>query len=136
MQAFRRGIVGLALLAAALPLPGCDDDNEGAGLSPAQQHGVGAACSADADCFVGDTRLMCLSFKGGYCGLEGCQQDVDCPAGSGCVTHDDGNNYCFLLCVEKFECNYTRPLEIEANCSSNITFSDGNKNSKACVPPS
>jgi hypothetical protein len=96
-------------------------------LTPAQRHGVGAACSADSDCFVADAHLRCLPFKGGYCGLEGCQQAADCPPGSACVTHDDGNNYCFLLCVDKPECNYTRPPEIEANCSSKITFADGSK---------
>jgi hypothetical protein len=81
-------------------------------------------------------RLACLPFKGGYCGLEGCAEDIDCPAGSGCVTHEDGVNYCFLRCTDKPQCNYTRPVEIEANCSSNITFTDDAKGSKACVPPS
>jgi len=132
----RRWLRGVAtLVLAALSLVACDDD-DGEGLTPAQRHGVGAACSSDDDCFVGDTRLACLPFKGGYCGLEGCAEDLDCPPGSGCVTHDDGINYCFLLCGDKPECNYTRPVEIEANCSSNITFADGGKQSKACVPPS
>jgi hypothetical protein len=109
-----------------------DDDDE---LSPAQRHGVGAACDVDEDCFVGDTKLKCLKFKGGYCGLEGCKADAECPAGSGCVAHE-GSSYCFLLCVDKPECNYTRPPEIEANCSSSVDFIDDDKNSKACVPPS
>jgi len=112
---------------------GSSDDE---GLTPAQRHGVGAACTQDSDCFVGDTALKCLSFKGGYCGLEGCQADGECPPGSGCVAHDDGKNYCFLLCAEKPECNYTRPVDIEANCSSKVDFVDGQKTSKACVPPS
>ena len=135
MKASRRVIVGLTLLVAALSLQACGND-DGAGLSDAQRHGVGATCSADTDCFVGDTHLMCLSFKGGYCGLEGCQRTTDCPAGSACVAHDDGHNYCFLLCADKPECNYTRPVDIEANCSSKITFVDTTKDSKACVPPS
>jgi hypothetical protein len=135
MTAFRYVMGGLALLATA-SLSACGDDDEGAGLTAAQRHGVGAACTADSDCFVGDTHLRCLTFKGGYCGLEGCQQTADCPPGSACVAHDDGNNYCFLLCVEKPECNYTRAPDSEANCSSKITFTDGGKDSKACVPPS
>ena len=114
----------------------CGGDDGGGGLTPAQQHGVGAACKADTDCFVGETALKCLPFKGGYCGLKGCQGDADCPAGSGCVAHDDGSNYCFLLCTDKPQCNYTRPVEIEANCSSSIDFVDGKKGNKACVPPS
>jgi hypothetical protein len=133
MKAFRQSIVIVALLAIAASLPACGNDDDG--LSPAQRHGVGAACSADSDCFVGDTRLRCLPFKGGYCGLEGCQDNADCPPGSACVAHDDGHDYCFLLCGDKAECNYTRPVEIEANCSANITFTDGGKDSKACVPP-
>ena len=112
----------------------CSDDSNG--LTPAQMHGVGAACAKDADCFVGDTALKCLSFKGGYCGLQGCKTNADCPQGSGCVAHDDGNTYCFLRCVDKPECNYTRPPEIESNCTSKVDFVDGQKASKACVPPS
>ncbi len=135
MRAFRIATTVLTLGMATLSLLACNDD-DGEGLSEAQRHGVGAACSADADCFVGEAPLVCLPFKGGYCGLEGCQASNDCPPGSACVMHDDGNNYCFLLCTDKPQCNYTRPLEIEANCSSNITFVDGNKGSKACVPPS
>lgn len=117
-------------------LVACSSGSEGDGLTPAQRHGVGAACTNDGDCFVGDTALKCLPFKGGYCGLEGCQADADCPPGSGCVAHDDGNSYCFLLCADKPECNYTRPLELESNCSSKIDFVEGKKTGKACVPPS
>jgi len=117
-----------------LPLSGCGSDDDG--LSEAQRHGVGAACKADSDCFVGDTKLVCLPFKGGYCGLKGCHSSAECPPGSACIEHDDGKNYCFLRCAEKPECNYTRPADIEANCSSNITFADATKGSKACVPPS
>lgn len=124
----------LILVFSALLLPACGDDDD-EGLSPAQLHGVGAACDDDADCYVGETQLQCLPFKGGYCGLEGCRADDECPAGSLCVSHDDGSNYCFLSCVEKVECNYTRPAEEESNCSSNIVFADGKKSSKACVPP-
>jgi hypothetical protein len=136
MKAFRHTIVSVTLFVIASSLSACGDDDDGEGLSPAQRHGVGAACTADSDCFVGDTQLRCLPFKGGYCGLEGCQNAGDCPSGSACVAHDDGHNYCFLLCIDKPECNYTRPSEIEANCSSKITFADDGKDSKACVPPS
>jgi hypothetical protein len=135
MRAFRIAATALTLFIAALSQQACSDDDDG-GLTEAQRHGVGAACTADADCFVGETKLVCLPFKGGYCGLEGCQASADCPSGSACVTHDDGNNYCFLLCTDKVQCNYTRAVDQEANCSSNITFADASKDSKACVPPS
>jgi len=134
-MAKKRLVAVSLLLASALAVAGCGDDDDGAGLTPAQLHGVGAACDDSADCYVGDRELMCLAYKGGYCGLEGCLADADCPAGSACVAHE-GLNYCFLICRDKPECNYTRSVENESNCSSNITFVDGDKGRKACVPPS
>jgi hypothetical protein len=136
MTACQSAIMSLALCLTVLPACSGDDDDAAPPLTEAQRHGVGAACDAEADCYVNTTKLECLPFKGGYCGLEGCDTSEDCPAGSGCVTHDDGKNYCFLLCVEKTDCNATRPVDIEANCVANITFADGTKDHKACVPPS
>lgn len=136
MASLRRFVAIFLLCASSVPLQACGSDDDGAGLTEAQRHGVGAACTANSECFVGATELECLPFKGGYCGLEGCQVSEDCPAGSGCVAHDDGRNYCFLLCGDKPDCNSTRPVDAEANCSSKVTFADGTKDSKACVPPS
>jgi hypothetical protein len=107
--------------------------------SPAQQAGIGIECAADDDCNQNDDDIEqeCLAFKGGYCGLEDCDSDEDCPGGSACVTHDDGVNYCFLLCRDKPECNGDRSAENESNCSANITFIDAQEDGvKACVPPS
>ena len=109
--------------------------------SPAQQAGIGRECAVDDDCNEGDDGddidNTCLAFKGGYCGREDCADDADCPDGSACVTHDDGENYCFLLCRDKPECNGDRSAENESNCSANITFVDAQEeNVKACVPPS
>lgn len=118
----------LALVAAA-----CSDDDDDDGGTQAMRLGVGAACDGNDEC--AETAPECLPFKGGYCGLADCAGDADCPAGSKCVTHDDGENYCFLVCVDKPDCNRHRPLDSEANCSANITFvEDGSV--KACVPPS
>src|SRR4051812_36172283 len=67
-------------------------------VSPAIQSGVGAECTTAADCPNppdAGRLLQCLAFKGGYCGLEGCTGDADCPLGSGCVAHTDGKAYCF-----------------------------------------
>ena len=129
-----RALLGcLALLSGCFIACGDDDDQ---GLSEAQRHGVGAACDSDDDCYVGDVDLTCLPFKGGYCGLQGCQANSECPSGSSCITHEDGSNYCFLVCADKPECNTTRPGDIQANCSSNVTFVDPMRGSKACVPPS
>jgi hypothetical protein len=116
------------VLLALVVLVGC-----GGGGSEAQQRGVGGACAADTDCKKG---LTCLTFKGGYCGLGDCQNNAGCPAGSACVAHSDGKNYCFLVCTDKPQCNLYRAVEDEANCSANVTFVDGKAGDvKACVPP-
>ena len=137
---------GSSLLVSLLLVLGCADEEENA-PSEADQLGVGAQCSADADCNPpddtdsgagtdGDPVLRCLpQFKGGYCGLEACMVDTDCPDASACVAHTDGANYCFRLCVDKGECNYNRDADNESNCSANIVFTDGGAG-KACVPPS
>jgi hypothetical protein len=78
----------------------------------------------------------CLQFKGGYCGEADCLHDTDCPASSACIAHDDGTNYCFRTCLDKAECNENRDPENESNCSSSVTFVDGDMGRKACVPPS
>ena len=101
----------------------------------ADRLGVGAECSATDDC-LDDEIAECLAFRGGYCGFSGCEDDLDCPGGSACIAHDDGMNYCFLVCIDKIDCNINRSPEHEANCSSNVTFVDGAQGRKACVPPS
>ncbi len=100
----------------------------------AQQRGVGSACTTAADCT--EKGQACLPFKGGYCGIEGCKANADCPAGSACVKHTDGKNYCFLLCADKPDCNVNRTPANEANCSSTATFVEAATGKKACVPPS
>jgi len=102
--------------------------------SEAQRRGVGSACVVDSDCT--ETGQVCLAFKGGYCGLADCQSDAGCPAGSACVAHTDGRNYCFLTCTDKPQCNLHRSVDVEANCSSSVTFINTTLTVKACVPPS
>lgn len=137
-----------AFIVPALLVPGLlvqcgdgDHDDEG---TEADQVGVAAQCVVDEDCAHdhdhedsdGDhAELVCLTnFKGGYCGLVDCTAHEDCPDGSACVMHDDGVAYCFRLCVDKSECNLNREADLEANCSSNITWI-GDDVGKACVPP-
>ena len=115
---------------------GCGDEG-----TEADRIGVGAQCTDDGQCESADEEitLVCLTeFTGGYCGLEGCTGDVDCPQGSACVTNDNGTNYCYLVCTEggKEECNRNRSVENESNCSANIEFVDQHDEGKACVPPS
>jgi hypothetical protein len=127
-------LVGTFVLAFGVILSACGDDDDGGGGTEADKIGVGASCAKNEDCkHSGQT---CLPFKGGYCGVENCAGDADCPQGSACVAHTDGKNYCFRICVDKVDCNRNRPVDLEANCSSSITFVDGKKGSKACVPPS
>ncbi len=118
------------LLGSFLVLLGCGGDD-----TEADRRGVGAECASAEDCF--EEGQACLTqFKGGYCGVEDCASNADCPEGSGCVAHDDGNNYCFRFCEDKPECNLHRAEENESNCSSSITWVDGDTTGKACVPPS
>ncbi len=129
MSMFLRLLIALAalVLVAAYGV-GCGNE--------AVERGVGAACTTDADCT--EVGQACLDFKGGYCGIANCTDNGDCPDGSACVTLiDDGKNYCFLVCVDKAQCNVHRSVDDEANCSSTkVTFVDGDMNSKTCVPPS
>jgi hypothetical protein len=121
----------LALLAA------CGDDKSG---TAADRLLVGAQCQTQDDCRLdeqsGDVAKQCLlQFKGGYCAIDGCEGDSECPSGSACVTHSDGNTYCFRLCSNKPDCNRNRDPDNESNCSSNVTFVE-HDSGKACVPPS
>jgi hypothetical protein len=108
----------------------------GACGSNADQLGVGAQCASDSDCQNTDNQKCLTQFKGGYCGLENCLHDTDCPPDSACVTHTDGHNYCFRICATKADCNANRDPINEANCSSSVTFVDPQNGTKACVPPS
>jgi hypothetical protein len=131
----------LQLLAATLAalLFGCGDDDGG---NAADRLGVGAQCARDADCLQstvdGGISQTCLTqFKGGYCGVEDCTSAEDCPMGSACVAHDDGNNYCFRICADKPECNLHRDADNESNCSANVDYvEEPAGGAKACVPPS
>ncbi|HTM22352.1 MAG TPA: hypothetical protein VL172_17650 [Kofleriaceae bacterium] len=108
------------------------------GGSESDRLGVGAECTSMDDCLQTDEiQMECLQqFAGGYCGLVDCTGDIDCPEDAACIAHDDGNNYCFRLCIDKPDCNANRTVDNESNCSSNVTFVDGADGRKACVPPS
>src|SRR5688572_31121049 len=123
-------LVRFGLLLMLVCSVACDDD--------ADTFGVGAQCTGNDQCSQDPFAQTCLMFKGGYCGISGCDADNDCPELSACVAHTDGMNYCFRICGDKPECNANRDVENEANCSSSITFVDmaANAGKKACVPPS
>jgi hypothetical protein len=113
---------------AVLVLVGCSSGSE------AIRRGVGSECGPSLACT--ETGQTCLTqFKGGYCGVSGCVHDTDCPAGSACVTEDDGINYCFLVCGDKPACNPHRTVDNESSCVSSIPFVDGTMNRKVCRPP-
>jgi hypothetical protein len=118
-------------LMALLALAACGDDG-------ADALGIGAECTMSDECTQDEEfEQVCLTqFTGGYCGLSQCTGDLDCPDESGCVAHTDGTNYCFRTCLDKAECNVNRSVDVESNCSSNVTFVDGAQGRKACVPPS
>jgi hypothetical protein len=119
----------LCALAVVAGICGC-----GSSKSEAIRRGVGAECSMNTDCT--ESGQVCLTeFKGGYCGVSACLHDADCPAGSACVTEDNQINYCFLICVDKPDCNPHRSLDNESGCVSSLTFVDGAANRKVCRPP-
>ena len=107
--------VALGTLLGGLSL-GCGSSGE----TEADRAGVGAECTDSAECESPDEDipLECQTrFAGGYCGLEGCEGDADCPDGSACVALQDVSgtaNYCFRTCVDKAECNANRGAEEEA----------------------
>jgi hypothetical protein len=127
----------LLAVAVLMSLYACGDDSD---LTESDRLGVGAECATDDDCLQegdGGINLECLpQFKGGYCGLEGCSGNEDCPERSACVAHEDGRRYCFRSCADKPECNLNRGPDNEANCSSNVDYVDPNTRGKSCVPPS
>jgi hypothetical protein len=106
----------------------------GGGTSEAIRRGVGSECNPDAACSEADQQCL-TQFAGGYCGRTGCLHDEDCPGGSACVTEDDQMNYCFLICVDKPDCNINRSLANESSCVSSLTFVDGTNGRKVCRPP-
>lgn len=123
----------LALVIASLAYGACSDDDDGS--TAADRAGIAAECGSSDDC--DEEGQVCLTqFKGGYCGVADCAADDDCPAGSRCVTHDDGTNYCFRECVDKIDCNANRSVDNEANCVGSVTFVNADYKGKACEPPS
>ena len=118
----------MLMVVASVGMAACGDETE------ADRRGVGAECTTNDDCTeAGQTCLT--NFKGGYCGVTGCTTNEDCPNGSGCVTHTDNVNYCFLVCDTKDQCNANRTVANESNCSGSITWADEDLG-KACEPPS
>jgi hypothetical protein len=105
------------------------------GGSEAIRRGVGAECNPDLACT--ESGQVCLTeFAGGYCGVSGCLHDADCPGGSACVTDGDTQiNYCFLICVDKVDCNPHRSVDNESSCTASLTFVDGTMGRKVCRPP-
>lgn len=120
----------------ALLSVGCGDDD--GHTSEAIRRGIGAECDAELACE--EEGQECLAeFAGGYCGVRDCIDDADCPAGSACVTDGTfaGVNYCFLVCIDKPDCNVNRSVDDESNCTSSIDFVDPDVEAglKVCRPP-
>jgi hypothetical protein len=135
-------ISGLVLCALGAGFAqGCGSSDSG---TQADRLGIAAECKSTDDCAMvtidgKQTQLVCLDqFKGGYCAIEDCKHALDCPEGSTCVAHTDGNNYCFRICTDKTECNVNRTVDNAANCSSNFAYADAadDQGQKACIPPS
>jgi hypothetical protein len=128
------------LLVLMLAVGGCGDDDG----TEAVRRGIGDECMLEMSDGASDrgncdeAGQVCLTeFSGGYCGARGCTADADCPEGSACVTDDGTTNYCFLICLDKPECNTERSVANESNCNSSLTFVDpgGDMGRKVCRPP-
>jgi hypothetical protein len=135
--------MGVAVALSVLSMTAaCGDDDDDGGETESDRIGIARACANNDDCAnEANLPLICLTnFKGGYCGLKDCTNDrPDCPEGSRCVTHDDGVNYCFRECVDKYpDCNWNRPTDAENNCigGGNVTYVESNYQGKVCLPPS
>lgn len=133
MRAAFHFTLGIFVCICALATSGCGDDG-----SEADQQLIGAECTKEEECDDrnSDTpQLNCiLDFKGGYCGRKGCTASSGCPEGSLCANFEAGK-YCFLVCVDKAQCNRNRTPENESNCSSSIDPVEGGE-AKLCIPPS
>src|SRR5688572_18657175 len=95
----------LASMVLVFAVGGCGDDDG----NEAIRRGIGSECalgdgSPRGDC-EGADQICLTEFSGGYCGARDCTADADCPVGSACVTDDGTTNYCFLICLDKPECN-------------------------------
>lgn len=125
-----RMLIGIIMLGCLCAI-GCGGDD-------ADALGVGAQCTNNDECDSSDDFAeVCLTeFKGGYCGLSDCTEDLDCPLDSACIAYTATESYCFRTCVDKPDCNANRDVENESNCSSSVNFTDGANGRKACVPPS
>ncbi len=88
---------------------GNNGNNNGPGGSDAP---VGAACKSDSSC--DDKNAECLTeesvggflmieFPEGYCAVQGCEEDDDCPDGSGCF-NAIGLQYCLQTCDSDRDC--------------------------------
>jgi hypothetical protein len=117
---------------------GCGDDKSG---SEAVRRGIGAECTANADCT--EAGQACLTqFKGGMCGIADCATSAECPGGSVCVADPDlARTFCLLVCDIKDDCNVHRTLDNEASCNSTLNEiavdggTDGGSGPKVCRPP-
>lgn len=137
----RRARLASLLLTSLLAIA-CGDDEQ---TVEADRVGIGGTCQTDQHCTdrVGNAAegydLRCItSFAGGYCGIDRCGSSDDCPSGSGCARHDDGQAYCFRFCEDDAVCNADRTSEVAATCSSNVGFNgpeEAETNPSACIPP-
>lgn len=128
-------------LLAGLLASACNADDD---RSEAERVGLGGGCQVDANCTqrAGDAAegydLTCfVDFDGGLCGIDQCDSGADCPEGSACVLHDNGQNHCFRLCSSDDECNVNRNADVPASCTTNAQFlqNEGVEGDSVCIPP-
>lgn len=84
--------------------------------------GLGASCSADADC---GPNLECLDeVDGGFCGVRDCASNADCPVDSLCISHA-GINHCAPTCAATSDCTFCRYGGPTAACTTDVDYIEG-----------
>ena len=58
-----------------LIIAACSDDKPNTAVD---KIGIGGECVESADCIT-DTLTCLVEFKNGYCGLQGCAKNEECP---------------------------------------------------------
>jgi len=85
---------------------------------------IGDECTSSADCSADGTRICDLASPGGYCTVQGCEQDT-CPDDSVCVVFRPdparlATSWCMAPCGDDAECRD----DYECTRASELTMGD------------
>lgn len=82
------------------------------------QSSVGGACSSADDC--AGSPAACFSaddgFPGGYCVVEGCETNDDCPGDASCWSFQDDTTKCLANCTTRSDCREGYYCDADNTC--------------------